>query len=206
MEAASARLDFEQAARLRDLVATLRKMQARQYVDGHAADLDVLACAMQGTHACILLMAFRDGRNLGTRTFFPKTNGVENPAEVLSAFVSQYYAEQPAPRELVLDRDIDDCELLQEALTAAAGRRVQIKTSVRGERAGYLDLVRRNAELALATRTQQQRRATRARRIAARPARPGRLAATHRMLRHQPHDGRGDGGLLRRVRRPGCGA
>ena len=151
MEAASARLDFEQAARLRDLVATLRKMQARQYVDGHAADLDVLACAMQGTHACILLMAFRDGRNLGTRTFFPKTNGAENPAEVLSAFVSQYYAEQPAPRELVLDRDIDDCELLQEALSAAAGRRVQIKTSVRGERAGYLDLVRRNVELALAT-------------------------------------------------------
>ena len=151
MEAASARLDFEQAARLRDLVATLRKMQARQYVDGTAADLDVLACAMQGTHACILLLAFRDGRNLGTRAFFPKTNGVENPAEVLAAFVSQYYAEQPPPRELVLDRDIEDCELLQQALSAAAGKKVLIKTSVRGERAGYVDLARRNAELALVT-------------------------------------------------------
>jgi excinuclease ABC subunit C len=132
-------------------VVTLRKIQARQYVDGRAAELDVLACAMQGSHACVLLLAFRDGRNLGTRSFFPKTNGEEDPAEVLSAFVSQYYAEQPAPREIVLDRDIADCELLQEALSTAADRRVAIKTSVRGERAGYVDLARRNAEIALAT-------------------------------------------------------
>ncbi|HVI60075.1 MAG TPA: excinuclease ABC subunit UvrC [Luteimonas sp.] len=151
MEAASARLDFEEAARLRDQVATIRKLQARQYVEGHAADMDVLACAMQGTHACVLLLAFRDGRNLGTRGFFPRTNGSDNPAEVLAAFVSQYYAEQPPPREIILDRDIEDAALLQEALGAAAGRRVQVKTSVRGDRAGYLDLARRNAALALAT-------------------------------------------------------
>jgi excinuclease ABC subunit C len=151
MAASSARLDFEEAARIRDLIAAIRKLQARQYVDGRAADLDVLACAMQGTHACVLLLAFRDGRNLGTRAFFPKTNGADNPAEVLAAFVSQYYAEQPAPGEIVLDRDIDDRELLQEALSAAAGKRVLLKASVRGERAGYLDMARRNAELALAT-------------------------------------------------------
>jgi excinuclease ABC subunit C len=151
MAAASARLDFEEAARVRDLIAAIRKLQARQYVDGRAADLDVLACAMQATHACVLLLAFRDGRNLGTRAFFPKTNGADNPAEVLAAFVSQYYAEQPAPGEIVLDRDIDDRELLQEALSAAAGKRVLLKASVRGERAGYLDMARRNAELALAT-------------------------------------------------------
>ena len=151
MAAASARLDFEEAAHVRDLIGAIRKLQARQYVDGRAADLDVLACAMQGTHACVLLLAFRDGRNLGTRAFFPKTNGVDNAAEVLSAFVSQYYAEQPAPGEIVLDRDIDDRELLQEALTLSAGKRVIVKCSVRGERAGYLDLARRNAELALAT-------------------------------------------------------
>lgn len=150
MEAASERLDYEEAARLRDLIAMIRKLQARQYVDGTAADLDVLACAMQGTHACVLLLAFRDGRNLGTRPFFPRTNGSESPEEVLSAFVSQYYAEQPPPREIVLDRRIDDAELLQEAFSAGAGHRVQIKTSVRGDRAGYLDLAQRNAELTLA--------------------------------------------------------
>jgi excinuclease ABC subunit C len=150
MATASERLDFEEAARLRDLVAGIRKLQARQSVDGAAADMDVLACAIDGPHACVLLLAFRDGRNLGTRAFFPKTNGAEAPDEVLAAFVSQYYAEQPPPREIVLEREIEDVGLLQEAFSASAGRRVQIKTSVRGDRAGYLDLARRNAELALA--------------------------------------------------------
>src|SRR5690606_12618856 len=149
--AASARLDFEEAARLRDLVGGIRSLQARQYVDGAAAELDVLACAMQGTQACVLLLAFRDGRNLGTRAFFPKTNGSADPAEVLAAFVAQYYAEQVPPREIVLDRGIEDVELLQEAFSAAAGRKVALKHNVRGERAGYVELARRNATLALAT-------------------------------------------------------
>lgn len=151
MEQAAANLEFEQAARLRDLVASIRTLQARQYVDGHAADLDVLACAMQGSQACVLLLAFRDGRNLGTRTFFPKTNGEDSAEEVLGAFVSQYYAEQPAPQEIVLDREIPEAELIEHALSAAAGRKVQLKWSVRSERAGYLDLAKRNAEIALVT-------------------------------------------------------
>jgi excinuclease ABC subunit C len=98
----------------------------------------------------VLLLAFRDGRNLGTRAFFPKTNGAP-PDEVLSAFVSQYYAEQPPPREIVLDRDVPDRELIEVALWETAGRKVQLKCNVRGERAGYVDLVKRNAELTLAT-------------------------------------------------------
>lgn len=163
MEAASAALDFEEAARLRDMVALLRRMQARQYVDGRAAELDVLAVAMQGSAACVLLLAFRDGRNLGTRAFFPRTNGEESADEVLSAFVSQYYAAQPAPREIVLDRDIPDRDLLEQALAEEAGRKVQLRTSVRGERAGYLDLARRNAEVALASELgSQQAQAARA--------------------------------------------
>jgi len=149
MEAAAGRLEFEQAARLRDMVATLRRIQARQYVDGKAADLDVLAVAMRGSAACVLLLAFRDGRNLGTRAFFPRTNGEEGAAEVLSAFVSQYYAEQPPPREIVLDRELEDAGLIEQALSEESGRRVQLKPSVRGERAGYLELARNNAAIAL---------------------------------------------------------
>jgi len=179
MASASERLDFEEAARIRDLIGAIRKLQARQYVDGRAADLDVLACAMQGTRACVLLLAFRDGRNLGTRSFFPKTNGVDNPAEVLSAFVSQYYAEQPAPGEIVLDRDIEDRDLLQEALSAAAGKRVIVKCSVRGERAGYLDLAQRNAELALAaelgSQASQQARVDSVRDLLGLPEPPNRM-------------------------------
>jgi len=151
MEQASMGLEFERAARLRDLVASIRTLQARQYVDGRAADLDVLACAMQGSHACVLLLAFRDGRNLGTRTFFPKTNGEDSAEEVLGAFVSQYYAEQPAPQEIILDREIPEAELIEHALAASAGRKVQLKWNVRTERAGYLELAKRNAEIALTT-------------------------------------------------------
>jgi excinuclease ABC subunit C len=151
MQAASDALEFEQAARLRDLITTIRKLQARQYVDGRNADLDVLAVAMQGANACVLLLAFRDGRNLGTRSFFPKTNGEDSAAEVLAAFVSQYYAEQPPPAEIVLDRDIPERELIEQALGEHAGRKVELRCNVRGERAAHLDLVKRNAELALAT-------------------------------------------------------
>jgi excinuclease ABC subunit C len=147
----AANLDFEEAARLRDLVGAIRTMQARQYVDGRAADLDVLAIAMQDSSACVVLMAFRDGRNLGTRSFFPKTNGSDQPDEVLGAFVSQHYIDQLPPREIVIDRDILDRELLEQALSMSGNRKVQIRCSVRGERAGYLDIARRNAQMALAS-------------------------------------------------------
>ncbi|MDE2407485.1 MAG: excinuclease ABC subunit UvrC [Xanthomonadaceae bacterium] len=151
MQQASAALAFEQAARLRDLIAGIRKLQVRQYVDGRSADLDVLAVAQQGTAACVLLLAFRDGRNLGTRAFFPKTNGEEAAAEVLAAFVSQYYAEQPAPSEIVLEHDIPERELIEQALSEQAGRRIALRFNVRGERAAHVDMARRNAQLALAT-------------------------------------------------------
>ncbi|HET6603914.1 MAG TPA: excinuclease ABC subunit UvrC [Xanthomonadaceae bacterium] len=150
MEAASAALDFEQAARLRDLVAALRKVTTRQYVEGGGGDIDVLACVLAQGRACVLLLAMRGGRNLGTRAFFPRLNGAGDCAEVLGAFVTQYYLEQPAPREIVLDREIEDAALLEQVLGGRAGHRVQIKQHVRGERARFLDLARRTAETTLA--------------------------------------------------------
>ena len=170
MEAASQALDFERAARIRDLLASIRTVQARQFVDGNAAELDVLACALDGGRACVMLLSFRDGRNLGTRSYFPKLNGADNAEEVLGAFVSQYYAEQTPPREIVLDRAIADTEMLEEAFSATAGRRVQIKHNVRGERAGYVELVKRNAEVALATE------------LSSRAAQAARLADVQRLL------------------------
>ena len=149
MQQASDALEFERAARLRDLVASLRSMQNRQYVDGRAADLDVLACAMQGASACVMLLAFRDGRNLGTRAFFPRTNGEDSAEEVLAAFVSQYYVEHAPPPEVLLDRGIPDAEMIEAALTTAAERRVALKWNVRGERAGYVELASRNAQITL---------------------------------------------------------
>jgi excinuclease ABC subunit C len=151
MEAASASLQFELAAYLRDQVTGIRRIQAKQYIEGEQAELDVLACAMEQGTACVLLLAFRNGMNLGTRSFFPKTNGVDNASEVLDAFVSQYYFEQRPPREIVLSHAIEDAELLEKVLSAQAGRKVEIKTSVRGDRARYLDMAVSNAVLALST-------------------------------------------------------
>lgn len=151
MQVASDALAFEEAARLRDLIAGIRKTQARQTMDGRSSDLDVLAVAMQGAAACVMLLAFRDGRNFGTRSFFPKTNGIDSAEDVLAAFVSQYYAVQPPPGEIVLSCDIPERELIEQALSEHAHRKVVLKFNVRGERAAHLDLVQRNAQLSLAT-------------------------------------------------------
>ena len=94
MDAASTRLEFEQAALLRDTIAGIRKVQARQYVEGEQVEMDVLACATVPGTACVLLLSFRNGLNQGTRSFFPKLNGAEHSEEVLAAFVGQYYLER----------------------------------------------------------------------------------------------------------------
>jgi len=151
MEEASARLEFEQAAQLRDQVAAIRRVQARQYVEGEQVDMDVLACEIGQGIACVLLMAFRNGLNQGTRSYFPRTNGADSPEEVLGAFVAQHYLEQRPPREIVLSHAIADEALLQEVLAGQAGRKVELKASVRGERARYLEIARQNCSLALAT-------------------------------------------------------
>jgi len=156
MLAASEALEFERAAQLRDLVASLRSLHNRQYVDGHAADLDVLACAMHGSAACVLLLAFRDGRNLGTCAFFPRTHGEESAEIVLAAFISQYYAEHNAPAEIILDRPIAESALIAAALSTAAQHKVTLKWNVRGQRAGYLELAQRNAQLSLSSECDSQ--------------------------------------------------
>ena len=132
MQTASENLDFESAAHLRDLLSGLRTLQNRQYVDGQAADLDVLACATRATHACIVLQSFRDGRNLGTRAYFPKTNGEHESGAILAAFVSQHYVAFTPPSEILLNQAISDHALLEAALSQAAQRKVTVRWNVRG--------------------------------------------------------------------------
>ncbi len=161
MQAESQSLAFEQAARTRDLIADLRKMQAKQLVEGDLGDIDFIACAQREGVACVVLLALRGGRNLGTRAYFPKLPGASSSAEVLEAFVPQYYLERSAPPEVVLTESLVEAELIASVLGEAAGRKVQIRHAVRTERARYLDLTQRNAEAALAanlTAGESQRR------------------------------------------------
>ncbi len=149
MDAASARLEFEQAATLRDAITTVRRVTARQHVEGEFVDMDVLACALAGGTACVLLLSFRNGMNQGTRPFFPRLNGADSAEEVLEAFVGQYYLEKRPPREIVLSHAIPEIELYERVFSENAGRKVELKPRVRGERARFLQLAQSNAEHAL---------------------------------------------------------
>ena len=157
MDKASAALEFEAAARLRDQIATLKRIQAQHYVQGASADLDVLACRIDAGAACVSVLFFRNGVNLGSRDFFPKTGIDAGEADVLNAFVAQYYLDRPAPRELIVSHALGDAALLAEVLTSGSGHTVEIKDSVRGERARFLELARKNAEAALAMRLASNR-------------------------------------------------
>ena len=156
MQRAAEALDFEEAARLRDLIAQLRRVQAEQHVEGDLVELDVLACQVDGPNACVVLLSFRDGVNLGTRSFFPATQGEAEPTEVLAAFVSQHYLQFAAPREIILDREIEDRALVEQVLGEHVGRRVQLRHGVRGERARLLQIAQRTALAALASEIQTE--------------------------------------------------
>ncbi|MFN7387073.1 MAG: excinuclease ABC subunit UvrC [Lysobacteraceae bacterium] len=151
MEAASAALDFERAAEIRDQVAAIRKVQAKQYVDGDRADLDVVACVQQAGIAVVVVLGFRGGMNLGTHAHPLRVDRDVGEGEILGAFLAQHYGEAKPPRELVLSHEPDDLDVLVEALAQQAGHAIDVRTSVRGDRARYLDMALRNAQLSLAT-------------------------------------------------------
>lgn len=153
MEEAADKLEFERAGQLRDRIATLRKIQERQYIAGERGDLDVVACVSERGIACVQVFFFRNGQNLGNKSFFPKMPDDMSETEVLAAFVARYYLGKRAPRELILSHAIDERELLEEALSREAGYRVSIRTGVRGERRRWLDLAVNNASYALAAQT-----------------------------------------------------
>lgn len=162
MDISSQRLEFEQAAQLRDTIASIRKVQAKQYVEGDQVDMDVLAAVIESGTACVMSLSFRNGLSYGTHAYFPKCHGAETVEEVLSAFVRQFYLERTPPKEIILSHSIEDQALVQSVLTDLGKRKVEIKSQVRGERARFLEMAMHNAILALATerhgkQSQQQR-------------------------------------------------
>ncbi|MEO7072168.1 MAG: excinuclease ABC subunit UvrC, partial [Rhodanobacter sp.] len=152
MEQASAALQFERAARLRDQVAALRQLQAQHHVQGANADMDVIACRIEAGMACVSVLFFRDGISLGTRDFFPRLPLDAEPGDILAQFIAQYYLDRPVPRELILGDSVSDVGLLGEVLTTHAGHAVELKTSVRGDRAQFLKMAERNAQASLTAR------------------------------------------------------
>jgi excinuclease ABC subunit C len=152
MEQASAALEFEQAAQLRDQIATLNRLQARSHIQGASADLDALACCVEGGMACVSVLYFRNGVSLGSRDFFPRLAGETDASAVLASFIAQYYLDKPIPRELLTSHALEDAVLLADALGTHAQHPVEIKANVRGDRARFLELAQKNAHAALLAR------------------------------------------------------
>jgi excinuclease ABC subunit C len=152
MEGAAERLEFEEAAQIRDQLAKLKVIQAQQIVTAGADhDADVIAIAAANGEYCVALMFVRAGRSLGSTTFFPKAPFAELP-EVLAAFVMQYYLERDAPAEIIVEQDFDEMQLLESTLAERLSHKVRISASVRGIRARWLEMTRNNAEQALTMR------------------------------------------------------
>jgi excinuclease ABC subunit C len=152
MDQASKALEFERAAAMRDQVAALRKLQAEHHVQGASADMDVLACRIESGMACVSVLFFRNGISLGTRDFFPRLPLDAEPADVLEQFIAQYYLDRPVPRELILGETLPNQQILGDMLAQQSGHGVELKASVRGERARFLQMAERNAQASLTAR------------------------------------------------------
>ncbi|KLD64793.1 excinuclease ABC subunit UvrC [Dyella japonica] len=152
MEQASKALEFERAASFRDQVGALRKLQAEHHVQGASADMDVLACRIEAGMACVSVLFFRNGISLGTRDFFPRLPLDAEPSDVLEQFIAQYYLDRPVPRELILGETLPTQQILGEMLAQQSGHAVELKSSVRGERARFLQMAERNAQASLTAR------------------------------------------------------
>lgn len=161
MEAAASELDFERAARLRDAIARLREHQAGQRGES-AGDYDVAVCRRSGALYCVQFLFFRNGANLGGRSYFPRVPPGTAEREVLESFLGQYYLDRMPPPEIVLEEPPQG-EWLARGLSQRAGREVRLLTA-RGPRGRWLELAIRNAEAALSTaRAAREQRADRLR-------------------------------------------
>lgn len=152
MEQAANDQAYERAARYRDQITHLRRVQENQYVHGSGGNTDIFAVALGSGWGCVQGLFVRDGRLLGHRTWFPKNELAQDEGGVLNAFLSQYYfgtGQRDLPKAVVTSHALDDAALLAEALTELAAKRVEVVDQVRGQRARWVSMGLENAALAL---------------------------------------------------------
>jgi excinuclease ABC subunit C len=147
MAAASDAMDFELAAVYRDRLRALTFIQGSQAIHAEKlGDADLFALACKGGTMCIQAFFIRGGQNWGHRSFFPAHTNDVPEEEVLASFLVQFYEEVPPPRMILTDRPLAEAELIAEALSARAERRVMLKAPQRGEQAKLIHQASRNAE------------------------------------------------------------
>ena len=160
MEDASKALKFEEAARIRDQIQAVRRVTEKQFVSGNSDDLDVIGVAFDSGMACVHVLFIRQGKILGSRSYFPKVPSGTELSEVVQTFVGQFYLQgsqiRTLPGEILLDFTLPEKDILSDSISERAGRKVNIQTRPRGDRARYLKLAKTNAQTALSTKLSQQ--------------------------------------------------
>mgnify|MGYP001973851160 FL=1 len=150
MELASENLEFETAADCRDQISALRQVQAQQVIEKGRGTIDIVAGAVSNGHACVHMLYVRQGRILGSRSYYPKTPLAEKVDELLEEFLPQLYlnggGRPDLPKEIIVNDEFDGSSALSEALSQNIGRNIEIKNNVRGFRAKWVELAQRTAE------------------------------------------------------------
>ncbi len=153
MEEAAERLDFESAAVYRDRLAALSHVQSHQGINPRSVDeADIFAAHQEGGQTCVQVFFFRTGQNWGNRAYFPRADRSLGTSEVLGAFIAQFYDDKPVPRLILLSEEIEETELLSEALSLNAGHKVEVAVPKRGEKKDLMDHALSNAREALGRR------------------------------------------------------
>lgn len=148
MEQAAAELAFEKAAVYRDQLSQLQHVQASQGIEGASGELDILAAAVDAGRACVQVLFVRNAQVLGSKTYYPPLKLDENSAEVLAAFLPQFYlaAARPIPADIIVNALPEGSASLAEALSLQAGRKVSIRSKVRDARSRWLQLALQTAQ------------------------------------------------------------
>lgn len=153
MEKASAALDYESAAIHRDRIRALTQIQAHQDIHvGSIGEADIIAAHQDGGATCVQVFFYRAGQNYGTRTFFPNHARSIPTEEVLEAFIGQFYSDKKPPKLLLVSHTLPNQELVRQALSIRADRKVEISKPQRGARKSLIDSAALNAADALARR------------------------------------------------------
>jgi len=153
MEQASEAMEYEQAAMYRDRIRALAQIQAHQ--DINPADIneaDVIALHQAGGQSCVQVFFFRSGCNYGNRSYFPQHAQDEDAAEIMAAFMGQFYADKTPPREIIVSQEPAECDIVAGALSEKAGRKVTITCPKRSDRKRLVEHAYDNARDALGRR------------------------------------------------------
>lgn len=150
MEKASGELEFESAALYRDRLAALSAIQSQQGINPRTVEeADVFAIHQEGGFSCVEVFFFRTGQNWGNRAYFPRAEKTYTPEEVLGSFLAQFYDDKPPPKTILLSHEIEESDLLANALSIKAGRKVEVIAPKRGEKKELVTHALTNAREAL---------------------------------------------------------